>query len=243
MFVPPRIDQLAASAGLSNHRTVGAQGIGGSRVIQHWDLNNGDNKARAVLTSGELDVFTMACHIQVPDQGIDNLVDLGLKHNSKLRLFVQASWMPWDIVSLEKRLSDNAERDATDLAALQTATDVWRTKLEAQIDELNKRHNQTAVFIVPVGDAVNELRRQIKAGKFPGLASQVQLFRDPIGHGQGHVMALAAYCNYAAIYQRSPVGLKLDERGINDEHHALLQRIAWETVSKYSHSGVKPDKS
>jgi hypothetical protein len=239
MFVPPRVDQLAASAGLSNHRTVGAQGIGGSRVIQHWELNGGDNRARAVLTSGEVDVFTMACHIVIPDPGIDNLVELGLKNNPKLRLFVQASWMPFDTVSPEKRLRDNATRDETDLDALQTATDVWRGKLEAQIDELNKRHEQTSVFIVPVGDAVNEVRRQIKAKKFPGLDNQVILFRDPIGHGQGHVMALAAYCNFAAIYGRTPVGLKLEERGVNDEQHAVLQRIAWETVSKYSHSGVK----
>jgi hypothetical protein len=53
------------------------------------------------------------------------------------------------------------------------------------------------------------------------------------------VQALAAYCNFAAIYGRSPEGLTLNEQGVTDEQHKLLQRIAWDTVSNYSRSGVK----
>ena len=51
-------------------------------------------------------------------------------------------------------------------------------------------------------------------------------------------MALAAYCNFAAIYQVSPEGLKLDERGVDDAQHAIVQKLAWETVSKYPHAGI-----
>jgi hypothetical protein len=238
MFVPPRVEQLVKSAGIKDHRHVGTQGIGGSRVIQHWDLAEAKNKARPALETGEVDVFTMAVHLEVPDPGIDKLAELGLKHNPKLRLLVQASWMPFDLTTSGERIRSNAERDNIDLAALRAATMEWRTRLERQVDALNQQHGQKALFIVPAGDAVNTLRERIVAGTYPELSKQSELFRDPIGHGLGHVQALVAYCNFAAIYQRSPQGLKLVEPGVNDEQHAILQQIAWDVVSKYPYAGV-----
>jgi hypothetical protein len=241
MFVPPEVEQLVKSANIQGHKLSGTQGIGGSRVIQHWDLADDKNKAKAALSSGEVDVFTMAAHVAIPDEGITKFTELGLKHNPNLRLLVQASWFPFDVPQPDKRVKDNAQRDDMLIADLQTAVDDWRKKLEAQADDLNRQHGKRAVFIVPVGDAVVKLRALIVDGKFPGVTSQSKLFRDAIGHGQGQVMALASYCNFAAIYRISPVGLKLDARGVSDEQHAILQRIAWETVSGYSHAGmVKP---
>jgi hypothetical protein len=238
MFVPPRIEQLVKSAGIEGHRLAGTQGIGGSRVIQHWDLASDKNKAKQSLEKGDVDVFTMAAHLQLPDPGIANFAELGLKHNSRLRLLVQASWMPFDQTSPQQRVRENAERDNTKLDELEAATIAWRTKLESQVDDLNRKHGQQALFIVPVGNAVNKLRERIVAGEFPGIAKQSELFRDPIGHGLGHVQVLATYCNFAAIYRRSPEGLTIQESGVDDSQHAILQQIAWETVSSYSHSGV-----
>ncbi len=238
MFVPSHIDQLVKSANIQGHKQVGSQGIGASRVIQHWDVSDDKNKAKAALTNGEVDVFTMAAHVLIPDQGITNFTELGLKHNPNLRLYVQGSWFPFDVPSPEKRIKDNAQRDAMKIEDLQAAIDEWRIKLEAQVDDLNKQYGQRAVFIVPVGDAVVKLRALIVDGKFPGITNQSKLFRDPIGHGNGQVMALASYCNFAAIYRLSPVGLKLAERGVDDAQHAILQQVAWETVSKYQYSGV-----
>jgi hypothetical protein len=239
MFVPTRVDQLAKSAGITTHKTAGTQGIGGSRVIQHWDLEDGKNKAKPALEAGDLDVFTMAAHLAVPDPGIDHFVELGLKHNPKLRLLVQASWMPYDLTGPDRRIKDNAERDMTDLAALQTATDEWRKNLETQVDVLRAKYDTRTIEIVPVGDAVCELRRRIRGGQFPGVTKPSELFRDPIGHGLGQVQALCAYCNYAAIYRRSPVGLNLNESGVTPEQHQILQQIAWKRVSEYDHAGIK----
>ena len=238
MFIPGRIDQLAKSAGIETHKTAGTQGIGGSRVIQHWDLADDKNKAKPALQTGQVDVFTMAAHLQIPDPGIDKLTELGLKYNPDLRLLVQASWMPYDQTSPQQRIKDNTERNNTKLDDLQTATNAWRKSMEAQVDDLNKQHGRRAVFIVPVGDAVNKVREQIVAGKFPSVARQSDLFRDAIGHGLGHVQAMTAYCHFAAIYRRTPEGLTLNEQGVSDEQHTILQRIAWETVAGYSHSGV-----
>jgi hypothetical protein len=236
MFVPPRVEQLVKSAKIEGHQLVGTQGIGGSRVIQHWELADEKNKAKPALASGDVDVFTMAAHVQIPDEGIANFTELGLAHNPKLRLFVQASWYPFDVPG-EKRITNNSQRDEAKIADLQAAIDEWRTKLEAQVDELNKRHGKTAVFIVPVGDAVVKLRGLVIDGKYPGVAKQSELFTDPIGHGDAHIQALASYCNFAAIYRLSPEGHNLT--GLTDEQNAILQRIAWETVSQYPHAGVK----
>jgi hypothetical protein len=237
MFVPPRVEQLVKSAGIQGHKLTGQQGIGGSRVIQHWDLG-GVNKAKEALTTGEVDVFTMAAHVAIPDEGIAKFTELGLKHNPNLRLLVQASWYPFDVPTGSGRITNNAQRDDAKIEDLQAAVDEWRKKLEAQADELNKTHGKRAVFIVPVGDAVVKLRALIVDGKYPGVTTQSKLFRDPIGHAQGDVMALAAYCNYAAIYRVSPEGLKLEERGVDDAQHAILQKLAWETVAKYPYAGI-----
>lgn len=237
MFVPQRVEQMVEAAGIKGHKLVGAQGIGGSRVIQHWDLADGKNKAKPALTSGKVDVFTMAAHVAIPDEGITNFTALGLKHNPKLRLLVQASWFPFDVPG-EERIRDNAQRDGMKIEDLQAAIDEWRTKLEVQVDELNQQHDRQAVFIVPAGDAVVKLRAMIIAGTYPGVTKQSELFRDPIGHGGPHIQALVAYCNYAAIYRASPEGLQTAPQGLTDEQQSILQKLAWDTVSRYSFAGL-----
>lgn len=237
MFVPNRIEQLVKSANIQGHKLVGTQGIGGSKVIQHWDLPDDKNKAKPALKSGEVDVFTMAAHLAIPDQGITNFTELGLKHNPNLRLLVQASWFPFDVPAPEKRIRDNAQRDQMTVKDLQAAVDEWRVKLEAQADDLNKKHGRKAVFIVPVGAAVVKLRELIIAGQFPGVTKQSELFTDPIGHGRSHIQALASYCNFVAIYRMNPVGLAMPGTGLDDAQHKILQQIAWDTVSKYPYAG------
>jgi hypothetical protein len=242
MFVPARIERLVPKAGIQGHELVGTQGIGGSKVIQHWDLPTEKNKAKQALETGRVDVFTMAAHAVLPDPGIDKFTELGLKHNPNLRLLVQASWLAFDQVTPEQRISANIERDNTQIEQLEAATATWRKKLEAQVDALNKQHNRTAVLIVPAGNAVNALRKKIVEGSFPGITKQSELFRDPIGHGLGHIQSLATYCNFATIYRRSPEGFSLDEPTVTPDQDAILQRIAWETVLAYPYSGVSKAK-
>jgi hypothetical protein len=238
MFVPRYVEQLVKSAGIEGHKLVGTQSIGGSRVIQHWDLPDDKNKAKPALTSGDVDVFTMAAHYIIPDEGITNFTELGLKHNPSLRLLVQASWFPFDVPDPNKRVRDNSDRDNAKIPDLQAAIDEWRGKLEGQIDDLNRQHGKRALSIVPVGDAVVKLRALVADGKYPGVTRQSELFRDPIGHGTGHVQALATYCNFIAIYRMNPAGLSMTVEGVDDPQHAILQQIAWDTVTAYPRAGV-----
>ena len=238
MFVPRHIEQLAKSARIEGHKLAGTQGIGGSKVIQHWELADGKNKAKPALESGQVDVFTMAPHLAIPDDGITKFTELGLAHNPNLRLLLQCSWYPFDGPPPDKRIRDNSQRDQAKIEDLQAAVDDWREKLEAQVDDLNRQHGKQALFIVPVGDAVVKLRGLVAAGKYPGVVKQSELFTDPIGHGGPHIQTLCSSCNFAAIYRISPEGLKMDVPGIDAPQHELLQKIAWETVSGYSHAGV-----
>ncbi len=238
MFVVPMIGQMAADAGIQGHQLAGQQGIGGSRVIQHWDLVDDKNLAKKALNGGQVDVFTMAPHLMIPDEGITQFVALGLAHNPNMKFLLQGSWYPWDVPEPEKKIKDNAQRDTMKIEDLQAAIDGWRKQMEAQVDDLNKRHGRRCVFLVPVGDAVVKLRAMVAAGQFPGVTKQSQLFRDPIGHGQGQVMTLAAYCDFVALYHANPAGLKFADRSVNEAQRTILQKIAWDTVSAYPYAGV-----
>ncbi|MCA9069895.1 MAG: hypothetical protein KDA84_13270 [Planctomycetaceae bacterium] len=239
MFVPRQVEQLVKAAEIADHKLVGTQGIGGSKVIQHWNLEDSKNKAKAALKTGQVDVFTMAAHLAIPDEGITRFTELGLEHNPDLRLLVQESWYPFDVADPEKRIRENSQRDAVKIEDLLPPMKEWRTKLEAQADDLNKKHGKRAVFIVPVGDAVIKLRQMVVEGKFPGVTKQSELFRDRIGHANAHVQALATYCNFAAIYRTNPQGLNLPTKEITHEQQGILQKLAWDTVSQYPYSGVK----
>jgi hypothetical protein len=242
MFVPARVALTAKAGSVKEYQLAGTQSIGGSRVIQHWDKDKGDNQARKALEKGDVDVFTMSPHLKIPDEGIDRFVELGLKHNPKMRFLVQQSWVPFDY--LAKPVKDNAERDADpfDVARLRADHEKWRVAIEAQVKALNDKAGRDAVFIVPAGDAVVRLRALVALGKAPGIAKQSELFTDPIGHGKLPVIILVSYCNYACISGRSPVGVPVKEPAISPELHDVLQRIAWETVSTYPMSGVTAKK-
>lgn len=241
-FVGQRLAPIVKAAGIEGHKLAGTQVIGGSRVSQHWDLPEEKNKAKAALVTGEIDVLTMSPIWHFPDRGIDNFVELGLKHNPKLRVLVQASWMPWDDWEPARRVKTNDERDRRSLEVTRAANAKFKDMLEEQVRGLNEKHERQAVFIVPVGDAVLKLRGLIEKVEAPGIHKQSDLFTDPIGHVKGPVQCLTAYCFFAAIYRRSPEGLDVSDPvldGAHPELRPLLQKIAWEVVTAYPPAGLK----
>jgi hypothetical protein len=91
--------------------------------------------------SGKVDVFTMAPHLMIPDPGITNFVELGLKHNPNMRFLIKGSWDPNDVAAPaagapDKRIKDNAQRDTMKIEDLQAVIDEWRKRTEAQVKEL-----------------------------------------------------------------------------------------------------------
>ena len=82
VFIPPILDSIAESAGISGQKNLGLSSIGGSQVIQHWNVPDDKNEAKKALATGQVDVLTMA-PIFLPDAGIENFATLALAKNPK----------------------------------------------------------------------------------------------------------------------------------------------------------------
>ena len=115
--------------------------------------------------------------------------------------------------------------------------------MDDYIRAVNQHLGQEVVCAVPVGQAVIALREQIIAGLTPGLQTQWELFSDCWGHPTAPLQVLSAYCHFAVIYRRSPVGIfqptMLAEHQQGDERlNHLLQVLAWDAVTRHPLSGV-----
>ena len=68
MFVPQIINDMAAAADIKGHVVVGLSFIGGSRVIQHWNVPEEKNKSKKALRTGEV-VRSVAIRPRRPGSG------------------------------------------------------------------------------------------------------------------------------------------------------------------------------
>jgi hypothetical protein len=236
------LEQVAKAAGIEGHATVGVQFLGGSSVTRHWELPADKNQAKQAVISGKIDVLTLSPAWLMPDPAIERFIDLAVAHNPAVRVTVQQSWVGWDALDPSRRIQQNEQRDKKTVADLKPDLDVVRTKIGGQVRTSNEKHGRRVAALVPTGDAVMLLREKVLEGKAPGIAKQSELFGDNLGHGKEPVVVLNAYCHFAVIYGRSPVGLKAFERP-RDEHwtklNRLLQELAWQAVCAEPLSGVK----
>ena len=243
VWMPPLVAEMAKAAGIQGHEQLAISSIGGSKVIQHWDLPAEKNKAKPILEAGQADLFTMAPTF-LPDPGIENFTQLGLKHNPKLRLTLQQNWVPFEdpVIWLSKSKPKSIDRDGVTLAQLRAKHDPYFKMIEDHVKELNTRIPEAKIVIVPSGEAVMALRDKVIKGEAPGIKTQNELFTDALGHPGAQIRVLSAYCHFSVIYRRSPVGLpvvsqitKLPEA---EKLNRLLQEIAWKAVIGHPMSGV-----
>ena len=192
-----------------------------------------------LLVKGEIDVMTWGrpgwSSGQLTEFLRQNVIEKGLKGNPNFRLCVQMAWIVGD--GLGGRVKVKDDYDNSKIEEVQAILDRERAKVEAVADELNKKYGHQFFYLVPLGDATTKLRAMIVEGKFPGVTKQSAIFADAMPHMGPIAAELAAYCNYAAIYRTSPVGLQIKD-GVPEEQRVILQKLAWETVSKYPYAGV-----
>ena len=244
IFTAGMLPAVSKSADIP-YLNAGEQMIGGSQVIQHWNLPDEKNEAKKALRKGIVDVLMLSPSLLLPDEGIGNFTKLGLETNPKLRVLVQSSWVPWDGKAGARFKSEM--RDAVTVEELHEMRDThhsgWLGKLEDQVSALNASVGKDAVHIVPVSAAVYALRERVAEGKAPGVGKQSELFKDDHGHPAPPLALLVTYCHFAAIHQRSPEGLpvpaSIKNRPRAAELNLMLQQLAWDTVSAYPQSGVK----
>ncbi len=243
VWMPPLVAEMAKAAGIQGHEQLAISSIGGSKVIQHWDLPPEKNKAKPVLVAGKADLFTMAPTF-LPDPGIENFTKLGLEHNPKIRFTLQQNWVPFEDpeIWLSKNKPKSIDRDVLTLAQLRAKHDPYFKLIEDHVKELNQRIPAAKIAIVPSGEAVMALRDKVIKGEAPGIKTQNELFTDVLGHPGPQIRVLSAYCHYAVIYRRSPVGLpvvsQLTKLPEAEKLNRLLQEIAWKAVTGHPMSGV-----
>ena len=247
VFVPNVLADIAKGGGIEGHTQVGLSGIGGSRVIQHWDVADDKFKSKEALKSGKVDVLTLS-PIHLPDEGIENFARLALEHNPDVRVTVQEFWLPFDTydVTFPKRSPKTVDHNAPTGEQLRKLHEPYFASMDEHVSGLNKKFGKEAIYVVPVGQAVIALREKIIAHEAPGIKTQEDLFTDPLGHVKAPIMALNGYCHFAVIYRCTPVGLPMPailKNAKNPEWdeklNALLQELAWDAVTKHPLSGVK----
>ncbi len=245
VWVPDIVADLCRKAGIPGHTQIGISSIGGSQIIQHWNIPDDKNAAKEALKTGNVDVLTLS-PIFLPDPGIENFTTLALEHNKDIRILVQPIWLRWDIYEPTTKVPAKVDHNAITGPELWKLHAVYFKDMDAHIRELNKKYGKTVLYIVPAAQAVIALREKIIAGKAPGLKAQADLFTDDLGHGTAPLRVLVAYCNFAVMYRRSPVGLPVPEDlktaklGDNEEKlNRLLQELAWEAVLQHPLSGAR----
>ncbi len=245
-WIPPILTNMAEGAGIHGHVAVGLSAIGGSRVIQHWDVPDDKNQAKKALREGKVDVLTLAPMHQ-PDDGIKKFAALALEHNPNVRVTIQEFWIPWDKFEWPfKGNPDAVNFDAAKIAELRAMHAPYFKTFDDYVLDLNAKLGKQVVYVVPTGQAVLALREKIIAGQAPGLSKQSDLFSDKLGHPRPPIQALAAYCQFAVIYRTNPVGLPLPNILANAHKpewdgklNRLLQELAWDAVTSHPQSGVK----
>ncbi len=252
MKTVPALAEVIEVAGSKGHTLAGTMLVGGSRAITLWEKPDDANPAKAALKSGGVDVLTLCPWRQIPDPGIDEFVALGLSKNPAMRFSIQQLWMAFDSPKAanphpefkgpksEQPTTPWDEQTAGTLRAIHAE---YFAALDAQIAALNAQHGKPVIFCVPTGQACIALREQIRLGKASGIKRQAELFTDALGHPGAVLAQLKAYCHFAVIDHRSPVGLPAPRTiaGIAELERAppatLLQRLAWEAVNAHPLSG------
>lgn len=243
VWMPPLVAEMAKAAGIQGHEQLAVSSIGGSKVIQHWELPPEKNKAKPVLVAGQAELFTMAPTF-LPDPGIENFVKLGLEHRADVRFTLQQNWVPYEdpAIWLSRTKPKSVDRDGKTVEQLRAIHAPYFQMIDGHVKELNGRIPGARIAVVPCGEAVLALRAKVIAGEAPGVSRQSELFTDVLGHPGPQIRALSAYCHFAVMYRRDPAGLpvvspltKLPEA---ERLNRLLQSIAWKAVSEHPLSGV-----
>src|SRR5436305_737157 len=137
VWVPDILTDLAKKAEIPGHTKVGLSSIGGSRVIQHWNIPDEKNKAKEALKSGKVDVLTLA-PIFFPDDGIANFTMLALENNKDIRVLVQPIWLRADIYEPTMKRPAKVDHNAITIDELRKRHAVYFKEMDEHIRNLNK---------------------------------------------------------------------------------------------------------
>ncbi|QDT01101.1 DUF4886 domain-containing protein [Adhaeretor mobilis] len=122
-----------------------------------------------------------------------------------------------------------------------TATRSQREYYEHLLEDVRELTDAT-VYVVPAGEVLFELDKQIAAGTIPGVTSLNYFYRDLI-HLTDEGRYMAAMTFYSMFFKTSPVGLARPTISYGDESattpglNDILQQTIWDVVSDHPLSG------
>ena len=197
VWVPAIVADLCNKANIPDHKQIGVSSIGGSRVIQHWNIAEEKNTAKKALESGKVDVLTLS-PIFLPDPGIGDFARLALQalqgHPDSRPAHLAACG---HLRAHDEAAQDRGSQRDHRRGAAETACGVFQGNGRAHSRAEQEGGQDGAVRGAGRGRPIIRAREKIIAGKAPGLKSQEDLFSDELGHGKPALMALVGYCNLA----------------------------------------------
>lgn len=144
-----------------------------------------------------------------------------------------AGWMkpPW--FPPNRKPANWEEAAANKMAYYLDLKKIWDKQIEARSGK--------PVRLCPGGPALVRLKKEIEAGKVPGMNTFFDtIFSDDI-HLAPPGRYLVALVHYACIFGADPQGkVTYANSGLTAQQAAIFQRIAWETVIAEPLSGVRP---
>lgn len=244
--MPAMLGDIAASLGCEF--TADVQLRSGATLRHGWEgtLPIEGVRARDALATGAYDTLVLTEAVDLdemlrwmdPAEYAGRFQQLAVTHNPTVRVFLYETWHDRELVRHTWYGSARAER--------------WREFLDEDLGKWETiavgaatRAGQPRMSIVPAGQALARLTDAIRGGEVPGIASEAALFLDGI-----HLAPLGNYfialVQFATIYRRSPIGATSAPHAVDGRRlefpaaaTAVMQRIAWATVSEYAWSGVR----
>ncbi len=144
-----------------------------------------------------------------------------------------AGWMkpPW--FPPNRNPANWEEAVANNMAYYLDLKKIWDKQIEAR--------GGKPVRVCPGGPAIVRLKKEIDAGKVPGIRTFFDtMFADDI-HLASPGRYLVALVHYACIFGAdSQAKVTFANSGLTKEQAAIVQRIAWETVVAEPLTGVRP---
>ena len=165
-FMYDILREMAAAAGITDHVCVAQSVIGGSKVIQHWDVPDAQNQVKKALRAGKIDVLSVA-PVHLPDEGIEKFTELALKYNPDIRVLVQEFWLRWDVFEPTTKIPAKVDHNAITGEELRKRHAPYFKGMDDHIRALNKKYGKTVLYVVPVGQAVIAMPRRSSPGRPP----------------------------------------------------------------------------
>ncbi len=224
----------------------------GANMKAHWEpdvqINGFDQEnahpryrdAKEAVASAEYDAIVLTEMVEIKDaiayfdspRYLRRWTDAAWAGNPQARVYFYESWHELDD---EDGWLDRIDRDL----ALYWEGEILRSAL-AEDDA------RRPIYVIPAGQVMARFVRAVEdQGGVGNVTDRTDLFKDKI-HPNDLGMYLVALTHYAALYQRSPVGLPHELLRANGEPAdapsadvaAMMQEVVWDVVQNYAPAGL-----